>query len=86
MSEYDSREKATSFCDRGSYRLRAATRYGSHTWLALAAQALGELAVAQGHTGAALACYVAARNAFQEASNDQAAGQCVNGSAQLRQQ
>lgn len=61
----------------------ATTRYGSHTWMALAAQAWGELAVAAGDLKAAVAHYSAAHAGFQEANNEQAAAQCSEVLARL---
>ena len=61
----------------------ATTRYGSHTWVALAAQARGELAAARGDIEAATTYYTAAQTGFQEAKNEYAATQCANALAQL---
>ncbi len=54
----------------------ATTRYGSHTWLALALQAWAELAVAQDDVEAAVTFYTKAQARFQEAKNIYAASQC----------
>lgn len=61
----------------------ATTRYGSHTWLALSAQAQGELAAAQGNIEAAVAYYKKAEAGFREAKNDFLAAQCAEALAQL---
>ena len=62
----------------------ATTRYESRTWVALAAQARGELAVAQGDTETAAAYYTAAQIDFHEAKNEYAADQCRTALLQLR--
>jgi len=62
----------------------ATTRYGSHTWLALAAQAQGELAAAQGDIEAAKTFYKEAQIGFNEAKNEYAADQCARALAQLQ--
>ena len=62
----------------------ATTRYGSHTWVALAAQARGELAAAQGDIEAAATYYTAAQSGFQEAQNEYAVAQCTEALARLR--
>ena len=72
---------ANAYCRRLD---QATTRYGSHTWLALAAQARGELAAAQGDVEAAVAYYSAARSGFQEAKNEYAVTQCTEALARLR--
>ncbi|MDT8305719.1 MAG: hypothetical protein RRC07_07260 [Anaerolineae bacterium] len=66
-------------------RLDEATRrYESRTWVALAAQARGELAVARGDREAAITYYTAARGGFEEANNRQAAQQCAEALARLQ--
>jgi predicted negative regulator of RcsB-dependent stress response len=62
----------------------ATTRYGSRTWVALAAQARGELAVAQGDIETAVSYYSAARSGFQEARNEYAVTQCAEVLARLQ--
>jgi ATP/maltotriose-dependent transcriptional regulator MalT len=72
---------AESYCRRLD---EATTRYGSYTWVALAAQARGELAIAEGDIEAAKAYYTAARAGFEEANNEQAASQCTDALARLQ--
>ncbi len=62
----------------------ATARYGSRTWVALAAQAQGELAAARGDIETATSCYTAAQTGFREAKNEYAAAQCAKALAQLR--
>jgi len=62
----------------------ATTRYGSRTWVALAAQARGELAAARGDIEAATTYYTAAQTDFREAKNEYAATQCSEALAQLQ--
>jgi hypothetical protein len=62
----------------------ATTRYGSHTWVALASQARGELAVARGDIEAASAYYTEAQAGFREAGNQYLAAQCLETLAQLQ--
>lgn len=62
----------------------ATTRYGSHTWVALAAQARGELAAAQDDIESAVTYYKEAQAGFREARNEYAAAQCADALAQLR--
>jgi predicted negative regulator of RcsB-dependent stress response len=64
----------------------ATARYGSHTWVALAAQARGELAAAQGEIEAAIAHFTEARSSFQEARNEYAVTQCTEALARLHEQ
>ena len=74
-------EAAEAYCRQ----LHEATaRYGSHAWVALAAQARGELAVARGDIEAAAAHYTAAQTGFHEAKNEYAAAQCGEAIAQLQ--
>lgn len=61
----------------------ATTRYGSHTWVALAAQARGELAATQGDIEAAKAYYGQAQSGFQKAKNEYATAQCGRALARL---
>lgn len=63
---------------------KSATRYGSDTWMALAAQARGELAAAQGDVHHAVTHYTAARTYFQKAKNEYAVGQCSDALAKLQ--
>lgn len=62
----------------------ATTRYGSHTWVALASQARGELAAARGDIEAASAYYTEARAGFRTARNEHAAAQCLAALTQLQ--
>lgn len=62
----------------------ATTRYGSHTWVALAAQAWGELATAHGDIESAMTYYQEAQAGFREARNEYAAIQCGKALAQLQ--
>lgn len=54
----------------------AAAEYGSRTWLAMARQARGELAAAQGRRDEALALYAEAQAAFSLAGNLAEAERC----------
>lgn len=72
---------AAAYCHRLD---EAAARYGSDAWMALAAQARGELAAAQEDANAAVAHYAAARTYFEQAKNEVAAGQCADALAQLQ--
>jgi predicted negative regulator of RcsB-dependent stress response len=62
----------------------ATTRYGSHTWVALAAQSRGELAAAQGDIEAAKTFYAEAQAGFHNAKNEYAAAQCGQALANLQ--
>ena len=62
----------------------ATTCYGSHTLVALAAQARAELAAAQGDIETAVTHYTTAQSGFQEAKNEYAAAQCTEALARLR--
>ena len=62
----------------------ATTRYGSHTWVALASQARGELATARGDIERASDYYEEARAGFQQAKNEYLAGQIAEVQAQLQ--
>ena len=57
----------------------ATNRYGSHTWVALASQAWGELALARGDIAGTMAHYTKARLGFREAKNEYLASQCDEG-------
>jgi tetratricopeptide (TPR) repeat protein len=61
----------------------AAARYGSRTWLALAHQARGELAVASNDLETAVDRYRAAQADFQAAGNEVKVAQCQEALAQL---
>ena len=54
----------------------AAVEYGSRTWLAMARQARGELAAAQGQQDIALTLYAEAQSAFSLAGNRTEAERC----------
>jgi predicted negative regulator of RcsB-dependent stress response len=73
-------EAAGAYCDRLD---EATARYGSHTWVALASQARGELATARGELAAAATYYREARASFQEARNETAVLQCSEALAAL---
>jgi len=75
-------ESAESFCQRLD---AAAAEYTSHTWVALAQQARGELAAAQGDVAAALGCYRSAYERFRTANYDYEAARCLTAVAQLHQ-
>ena len=62
----------------------ATTRYGSHTWVALAAKARGELAAAWGDIKAAKTFYTEAQAGFRNAKNEYAAAQCGQALAKLQ--
>jgi predicted negative regulator of RcsB-dependent stress response len=74
-------DAAQSYCNRLD---EATSRYGSHTWVALAAQARGELAAAQGDVETAVTYYTAAQSGFQEAKHDYAVTQCREALARLQ--
>jgi predicted negative regulator of RcsB-dependent stress response len=73
---------AESFCQRLD---AAATEYTSHTWVALARQAQGELAAAQGDVAGALSCYQSAYQGFKASNYDYEAARCLTAVAQLHQ-
>jgi predicted negative regulator of RcsB-dependent stress response len=62
----------------------ATARYKSDVWVALAAQARGELAVAQGDAETAIRHYQAAQTGFQGANNAYLAAQCGAAVAELQ--
>lgn len=62
----------------------ATNRYGSHTWVALAAQARGELVVARGEAEAAAAYYKDAQAGFREAKNEVMAAQFTEALVRLQ--
>lgn len=62
---------------------KAATRYGSRTWLALASQARGELATARGEIEAAVGCFKEAQAGFQAAGNEVEVTRCQAALARL---
>lgn len=62
---------------------KAASRYGSRTWLALASRARGELAAAQGEIEAALGCFKEAQAGFQAAGNEVEVTRCQEALARL---
>ena len=73
-------EGAEAFCRRLD---EATTRYGSHTWVAISAQALGELAAAKGEVETAASYFKQAEAGFREAKNDVLADQTVAALARL---
>jgi DNA-binding SARP family transcriptional activator/predicted ATPase len=62
---------------------KAATRYGSRIWLALATQARGKLAAARGEIEAAVDCFKEAQAGFQAAGNEVEVTQCQEALARL---
>lgn len=64
---------AETFCQKLD---EASAEYGSRTWLAMARQARGELAAAQGQRDKALALYAEAQDAFSLAGNLAEAERC----------
>lgn len=72
---------AEEFCSQLD---EATTRFGSHTWVALATQARGELAAAQGNVEAAATYFKDAQAGFREAKNEHAATQCGESLAKLQ--
>jgi predicted negative regulator of RcsB-dependent stress response len=61
----------------------AAAQYASHTWVAMARQAWGELAAAQGDLDKALAHYAQAHQGFEVAGYDYEAARCLVAAADL---
>jgi len=59
----------------------AAAKYASRTWVAMAREAQGELAVAQGNSGDALRYYAEAQAGFAAAGNEYEAARCSNAAA-----
>jgi predicted negative regulator of RcsB-dependent stress response len=62
----------------------AAAQYTSQTWVAMARQAWGELAAAQGDLDNALAHYAQAHQGFEVAGYDYEAARCLVAAADLR--
>lgn len=73
---------AEQFCQQLD---EATARYNSRTWLALALQARGELAAAQGNTQTALDYYQKAYTGFQAAENRVMAEQSLEAMARLQE-
>jgi predicted negative regulator of RcsB-dependent stress response len=76
-------ETAETFCQRLDAEAKA---YASRTWLAMAQQARGEVAAAQGDGAAALAAYQSAYESFKTANYDYEAARCLTAVAQLHRQ
>lgn len=72
---------AEAFCHKLD---EAADQYASQTWVAMAQQALGELAAARGEVETALICYTEAYKGFQVSSYDYEAARCLNAAANVR--
>jgi ATP/maltotriose-dependent transcriptional regulator MalT len=62
----------------------AAEQYASRMWVAMARQARGELAAAQGEIDAALRAYGEAQTGFAAAGHDYEAARCLDSAAALR--
>ncbi len=73
---------AEQFCRRLE---EAAAKYASRTWIAMARQARGELAAAQGDLDRAIECYTEASEAFLAAGNQYEAARCLTALASSRQ-
>lgn len=73
-------EAAEAFCQKLD---AAGAAYSSHTWAAMARQARGELAAAQGQPERAAAYYAEAQAAFTLAGNDAEAERCRAAQASL---
>jgi predicted negative regulator of RcsB-dependent stress response len=63
---------------------KAAEKYASHLWVAMARQSHGELAAAQGQLGEALKYYAEALAGFRSAGNDYEAARCLTALASIR--
>lgn len=72
---------AESFCCQLD---AAAANYVSRTWVAMARQARGELAAAQGQNDDAIKCYAEAEAGFVAAGNEYEAARCLTASAAIR--
>jgi tetratricopeptide (TPR) repeat protein len=64
---------------------KAAQEYQSQAWLAMARQARGELAAAQGDFESAMICYDQASQAFKATGNEYDAAHCLMAMAKIRQ-
>jgi tetratricopeptide (TPR) repeat protein len=64
---------------------KAAQEYQSQAWLAMARQARGELAAAQGDFESAMICYDQASQAFKATGNQYDAAHCLMAMAKIRQ-
>ncbi len=64
---------------------KAAKNYGSRTWLAMAGQARGELAAAQGDFENAVVNYIEAQEGFEIAGYDYEVARCLEALANARQ-
>ncbi|MDQ4075753.1 MAG: tetratricopeptide repeat protein [Chloroflexota bacterium] len=73
-------EAAEEFCRQLA---EEATQYGSRMWIAMAKQAHGELAAAQGELATALRHYRAARSAFSAAGYEYEAARCLAAMADI---
>ena len=63
---------------------KAAQEYQSQAWLAMAREARGELAAAQGDFESAMICYDEAMQAFRATGNQYDAAQCLVAMAEIR--
>jgi tetratricopeptide (TPR) repeat protein len=72
---------AATFCRQLD---EAAERYASRTWVAMARQARGESAAAQGNLDEALGHYAEAQAGFAAAGNEYEAARCLSAVAELR--
>jgi exonuclease VII small subunit len=72
---------AAAFCRQLD---EAAEKYASRTWVAMARQARGELAAAQGRLDDALSHYAEAQAGFAAAGNEYKAARCLAAAADLR--
>ena len=63
---------------------KAAEKYASHMWVAMARQSRGELAAAQGKLDDALKYYAEALAGFSSAGNDYEAARCLTALASIR--
>jgi ATP/maltotriose-dependent transcriptional regulator MalT len=72
---------AAAFCDQLD---ESAEKYASRTWIAMARQARGELAAAQGRLDDALVYYAEAQAGFAAAGNEYEVARCLSAAAELR--
>ncbi|OGO38502.1 MAG: hypothetical protein A2W35_17265 [Chloroflexi bacterium RBG_16_57_11] len=72
---------AETFC---SHLDEAAEQYASRLWLAMARQARGELAAAQGQFDTALEYYTEARSGFASAGNEYEVARCLDAISEIR--